>query len=63
MHNLGTLALEEGGRVDFARLRGERLERALAEMARRGLDVQPQLSDHSAVDLGDQYMPFGADPG
>src|SRR5712691_11283483 len=39
MHNLGTLALEEGGRVDFARLRTERLERTLAEMARRELDV------------------------
>src|SRR5262245_48182876 len=39
MHNLGTVALEEGGRVDFARLRTERFERVLAEMARRELDV------------------------
>jgi Xaa-Pro aminopeptidase len=39
MHDLGTLALEDGGRIDFARLRRERLERCLAEMARRDLDA------------------------
>jgi len=37
--DLGTMALEEGGRVDFARLRRERQGRLLAEMDRRGIDV------------------------
>ena len=39
MQNLGTLALEEGGRVDFARLRRQRLARTLEAMTRRDLDI------------------------
>ena len=39
MVSLGTMALEEGGRVDFARLREERLGRVLAAMDERELDV------------------------
>lgn len=39
MENLGTMALEEGARIDFARLRTARRERLLAEMERRGVDV------------------------
>jgi Xaa-Pro dipeptidase len=35
----GALPLEEGGRVDFGRLRAERLERCRAEMSRDGLDA------------------------
>jgi Xaa-Pro dipeptidase len=35
----GTFALDDGGRVDFDRLRRERRERVLAEMERRELDV------------------------
>ncbi len=39
MHNPGTMALDDGARVDFARLRRERLGRCLDEMERRGLDA------------------------
>src|SRR5262245_2221518 len=39
MRNLGTQALEEGGRVDFARLRRERLARTFETMARHDLDI------------------------
>lgn len=35
----GTMALEEGGRTDFARLRAERLQRCLQEMRREGIDA------------------------
>lgn len=35
----GVLPLEEGGRVDFGRLRAQRLERCRAEMSRDGLDA------------------------
>jgi len=37
--NLGTMALEEGGRVDFARLRAARLGRCVSAMAEEGLDA------------------------
>lgn len=37
--NPGTMALDEGGRVDFARMRRERRERVLAAMERHGVDV------------------------
>lgn len=36
---LGTAVLEEGGRVDFGRLRSERLARSIQEARREGLDV------------------------
>jgi Xaa-Pro aminopeptidase len=39
MHNPGTMALDDGARVDFGRMRRERLDRCLAEMERRGLDA------------------------
>ena len=39
MSDPGTMALECGGRVDFGRLRRERLARSLAEMERDGLDA------------------------
>ncbi|HEY7136646.1 MAG TPA: M24 family metallopeptidase [Acidimicrobiia bacterium] len=35
----GTMALEDGARVDFARMRRERLERCLAEMERHDVDA------------------------
>jgi Xaa-Pro dipeptidase len=35
----GTMALEDGARVDFARMRHERLERCLAEMERHDVDA------------------------
>lgn len=37
--DLGTMALEEGARIDFARLRADRRARCLAEMDSRGLAV------------------------
>ena len=39
MSDLGTMALEYGERIDFERLRRERLTRALAEMKRDDLDA------------------------
>ncbi len=39
MTNTGHMALESGGPIDFARMRRERLERTLAAMERRQLDV------------------------
>jgi Xaa-Pro dipeptidase len=39
MNNPGTMALDEGGRVDFARMRRDRRERMLAAMERHGIDV------------------------
>ena len=35
--DLGTMALESGARIDFAKMRRERLARALDEMEREGL--------------------------
>lgn len=37
--DLGTMALDDGGRVDFARLRSDRRARCLAQMAEHDLDV------------------------
>ena len=39
MRDLGTMALEERSRIDFAALRAQRLERAMAEMDRDDLDA------------------------
>ncbi|MCU1459910.1 MAG: aminopeptidase family protein [Actinomycetia bacterium] len=39
MVNLGTMALDEGGRIDFDRLRSDRRARVFAMMAEQGLDA------------------------
>ena len=39
MSDLGTMALEDGNRIDFTALRKDRFARSIAEMDRHGLDA------------------------